>query len=134
VHVDDVAAGVVAALNMLDQPNMGGAHVFNLVEDPAPARSELVAALNEAGPVRKLLKLPWQAHLSMARGVSALFRSLTGGVSGLPGLLSPSALWARHAPVHYDIALARNVLGWRPRYQAVRDVRARALAFTGSKI
>lgn len=134
VHVADVAAGVVAALSMLDQPNMGGAHVFNLIEDPAPSRSELVAALSEAGPVRNLRTLPWKAHLWMARGVSAIFRSLTGGVSGLPGLLSPSALWARYAPVHYDVALARSVLGWRPRYQAIRDFRARALAFTGPKV
>ena len=133
VHVDDVASAVIAALTLLDQPGNCGSQVFNLVEEPAPVRAELVAALNEVGPRRKVVTLPWQLHLWVARLVSALMRPLAGTASRLPGLLQPSALWARHAPLHYDSTRARQLLGWKPCHQAIRDMRARSLPLSDSK-
>lgn len=120
VHVADVAQGVQDALTHLAQPAVvSGVLVANLVETPAATRHQLIQALNQHAPVRRLFVFPWGLHWLLARGLHGLTGVWPGLRARLPGLLRPTALWARFAPVHFTSFHANQVLGWYPRHQVL---------------
>lgn len=123
VHVADVSSAVVSALQVFSDPTFREAHVFNLVEDPVPCRHELLSALRTVGPATRVFEMPWPVHLWLAKAAFLVAGLVPGARNRLPGLLRPLTLWARFAPVRFDGSRARQVLGWKPKHQVLRDLR-----------
>lgn len=92
IHTDDVASGVVAAL---DAP----AGLYNVVDDEPVTRREYLDAFSAAFGLRKLRPMPaWLVRLTSGSGAEAVIRSQRVSNRKL-----------------------RDATGWSPRYPSVRE-------------
>ena len=128
-YVEHCAA---AALDALSAPRAEG-RVVNIVDDELPTRAEYVAALaTRSTPEPRVVDVPWpllNAGSSVAWGLS---HGLLRDAIEPPGLLHPARLHARAKPVVHSNALAKDVLGWRPKL-AWREALARSIG-TGPRV
>jgi nucleoside-diphosphate-sugar epimerase len=91
--------------------------VINVVDDHCPTQLQYAAALRRKLPRRPRLLLLPLAMLWGAAGVAALLNRLAfSGQAKLPGILIPRRLAPRFKALRYSNRSAREILGWRPRY------------------
>lgn len=117
VHVDDVAAAAVLAL----QAKTTASDVLNLVESPAPMRAVMLRALSRQSGAPACIRLPWGLHLTLAR-LAGTINALFGQRLPLPGLLRAVRLHARFPACGYSNAQAQVRLGWKPRHDFLREI------------
>lgn len=124
VHVDDVCAAVLLALQYAPQANVaaGAAAVFNLAGEDSPRWNQYFADLAQAigaGPAAKIsplrLKLDAQLGTVLIRVLQRLAHKAGASGKRLPVALSPSFLRLWQQDLRIDGQRARTVLKFAPR-------------------
>jgi nucleoside-diphosphate-sugar epimerase len=123
VHVEDVAQGVVAAVNhLLAAPTENATvEVFNLVEPEAPLATDLLAALRAQPHSPTCVRLPWRLHHTLAHVLSRLEIMLARPLP-IPGLLRPDWMASRFCQLQFDVRRAQTVLGWEAKHRILNDL------------
>jgi UDP-glucose 4-epimerase len=112
-YIENCAECVALAV---DQPRAAG-QVFNIVDDDlATARhfAELLMKLEGQGGM--FVNLPYWPGLVLAKVATGINRTLLGSRINLPSLLAPASYRARFHPLHLSSRKAKELLGWKPRY------------------
>jgi nucleoside-diphosphate-sugar epimerase len=100
----------------VDAPGAAG-QVFNIIDDDLPTArqfAEFLMRLEGRGGV--FVNVPYSPGLLLAKFATGVNRSILGGRVDLPGLLVPASYRARFHPLHLSNRKAKEVLGWRPKF------------------
>jgi nucleoside-diphosphate-sugar epimerase len=112
-HVESCAGAV---LDALANEAANGA-TLNIVDDDLPGRRRYMDALAQrTSPRPSITGVPWALLDRAARAASWTNRTLLLGKAPLPDLLLPASLHARCKPLRYSNQRAKQVLGWKPRW------------------
>lgn len=104
-----------AALDALVSPR-AERQTVNIVDDDLPTRGAYVAALAAStSPPPRVTDVPWAVLRAASSSSWGIAHGLLRDALQPPGILHPHRLDARCKPLKYRNALAKDVLGWRPR-------------------
>jgi nucleoside-diphosphate-sugar epimerase len=111
-YVENCAEAILLAL---EAPTSGA--TLNIVDDDLPERRRYIHELaRRADPRPVIWEVPWPLLEAAARAASWSDRTLFRGRAPVPALLRPANLHTRCKPLRYSNQLARNLLGWAPRW------------------
>jgi len=112
-YIENCAECVALAV---DEPRAAG-QVFNIIDDDLPTARHFAELLMKLeGQDGIFVNLPYWPGFLFAKFATAINRTLLGGRIGLPGLLVPASYRARFHPLHLSNRKAKELLGWRPRF------------------
>lgn len=112
-YVESCAAAIVQAL----EAEAANRATLNIVDDDLPGRRRYMEALAlRSAPRPSIASIPWALLESASRAASWTDRVLLFGKAPLPDLLRPASLHARCKPLRYSNQRAKQVLGWKPRW------------------
>jgi nucleoside-diphosphate-sugar epimerase len=104
-----------AILNALEMDQAQGA-TANIVDDDLPERRRYMDSLaKHSDPRPSISCVPWSLLDQVSRTASGANR-FSAGKLPLPDLLQPASLHARCKPLRYSNDRAKQVLGWKPRW------------------
>lgn len=125
-YVENCADAIVLAV----ERDQAIGRTINIVDDDPPTQREYAAALRRHGfPVPTSVPVPFAAVRGVAAALHLVNTRRLGGRLKLPWFVVPVKLDARFKQFDYPNAVARDVLGWSPRYsldQALDRVAARS--------
>ena len=123
--VENVADAFVCAAA---QHPLAGATV-NLVDDRLPSISRYARAVRPlVDGTPRIVQLGYPGARGVVALAAAVNRRWLGGRLKLPGGLSPSPFEARFRPLRYSNQAAKDLLGWRPRYEFPETLQRAATA------
>jgi nucleoside-diphosphate-sugar epimerase len=112
-YIENCAECIALAV---DQPKAAG-QIFNIVDDDLPtARQFAEMIMKLAGRGGAFVNLPYLPGLLLAKFATGVNQTLLGGRVNLPGLLKPASYRARFHPLHLSNRKAKELLGWKPRF------------------
>lgn len=124
-YVENVADALVLAaeLTSADGARAQVPDVINIVDDDLPTQERYVELLRAAdADSPRTLTVPWSAVRGVASVLAMANRRLLGGGGKFPGIVVPDRLDARFKPFTYSNALAKESLGWTPRWTIAEGV------------
>lgn len=122
-YVENCAEAIVAAI---DAPDAAG-RTINVVDDDLPTQASYVEALSRVMEIPSSVPVPWPVMRGVAATISAVNDRFLDGRAKFPGIVVPEKLDGRFKPFRYTNDVAKEVLGWRPRYP-LREAFERSLA------
>jgi len=123
VHVNDVARGVLAAVDRLASAGTASRSMeaFNLVEPDAPLATDVLAALQRHPHSPTCVRVPWGLQSASAHALDRL-NTLLGRRLPLPGLLRPEWMASRFCQLEFDVSQAQTVLGWNAQHRLLNTL------------
>ncbi len=112
-HVENCANAIVDAV----EKDAANGVTLNIVDDDLPGRRRYMDALAQrTAPRPSIAGVSWGLLDRAARMASWTNRALLFGKAPLPDLLRPASLHERCKPLRYSNERAKQVLGWKPRW------------------
>lgn len=123
-YVENCAQAIIQAA----ESETAVGQTLNIVDDNPPKRQVYLQELSKqtATPI-KMLPANWLIMSGIARLAWFVNQVFLDGQARLPGLLVPAKLQARFKPLKYENTLAKEILGWTPRY-SLNDAIRRSLS------